>query len=245
MRLIVNADDFGISKAINLGIIEAHREGIVRSTTLMCNMEAVDHAIKLAKENPELGVGIHFVLTAGKPLSDGVESLVDKDGTFTKFEEIAEKAKSEDIKKELECQLNKFLSYGIKPTHIDTHHHVHRIGKVFEVIKEIAIKNNLPVRLIEEFDSSMYEGIKSTSKFSESFYEKDMITEDRLIRLLDEYKDFESVEIMAHPGYLDQNILNRTSYAIERTMELQTLVSRKVKEYIKEKNIELINFCEI
>ena len=103
MRLIVNADDFGISKAINLGIIEARREGIVRSTTLMCNMEAVG---------------------------------------------IAEKAKSEDIKKELECQLNKFLSYGIKPTHIDTHHHVHRIEKVFKVIKEIAIKNNLPVRLI-------------------------------------------------------------------------------------------------
>ncbi|MDU1052558.1 chitin disaccharide deacetylase [Clostridium baratii] len=245
MRLIVNADDFGISKAINLGIIEAHREGIVRSTTLMCNMEAVDNAIKLAKENQELGVGIHFVLTAGKPLSDGVESLLDKDGTFTKFEGIAEKAKSEDIKKELECQLNKFLSYGIKPTHIDTHHHVHRIEKVFKVIKEIAIKNNLPVRLIEEFDSSMYEDIKSTSKFSESFYGKDMITEDSLIRLLDEYKDFETVEIMAHPGYLDQNILNRTSYAIERTIELDILVSRKVKAYIKEKNIELINFCEI
>lgn len=245
MRLIVNADDFGISKAINLGIIEAHREGIVRSTTLMCNMEAVDHAIKLAKENPELGVGIHFVLTTGKPLTDGVESLVDNDGNFIKFEEIAEKGKSEDIKNELECQLNKFLSYGIKPTHIDTHHHVHRIEKVFEVIKEIAIKNNLPVRLIEEFDSSMYEGIKSTSKFSESFYNKDMITEEELIKLLDEFKDFETVEIMSHPGYLDQNILNRTSYAIERTMELQTLVSRKVKEYIKEKNIELINFCRI
>ena len=72
-----------------------------------------------------------------------------------------------------------------------------------------------------------------------------MITEDSLIRLLDEYKDFETVEIMAHPGYLDQNILNRTSYAIERTIELDILVSRKVKAYIKEKNIELINFCEI
>ena len=169
MRLIVNADDFGISKAINLGIIEAYNEGIVKSTTLMCNMEAVDHAIELANENPGIGVGIHFVLTTGKPLAQGVESLVDEEGNFLKSEGIEEKAKKDDIRKELECQFNKFLSYGIRPTHIDTHHHVHRIKKVFEVVKEIAIKNNLPVRLMGETYDSMYEGIKSTSKFSESF----------------------------------------------------------------------------
>ena len=245
MRLIVNADDFGISKAINLGIIEAYNEGIVKSTTLMCNMEAVDHAIKLANENPGIGVGIHFVLTAGKPLVQGVDSLVDEKGNFLKSEGIEEKAKKDDIRKELEYQFNKFLSYGMKPTHIDTHHHVHRIKKVFEVVKEIAIKNNLPVRLMGEVYDSMYEGIKSTSKFSESFYEKEMITEDNLIRLLEEYKDFETVELMSHPGYLDQNILNRTSYSIERTIELETLVSRKVKEYIKENNIELISFSQL
>ena len=231
MRLIVNADDFGISKAINLGIIEAYNEGIVKSTTLMCNMEAVDHAVKLANENPEIGVG--------------VDSLVDEKGNFLKSEGIGEKAKKDDIRKELECQFNKFLSYGMKPTHIDTHHHVHRIKKVFEVVKEIAIKNNLPVRLMGETYDSMYEGIKSTSKFSESFYEKEMVTEENLIRLLEEYKDFETVEIMSHPGYLDQNILNRTSYSIERTIELETLVSKKVKEYIKENNIELISFSQL
>lgn len=245
MRLIVNADDFGISKAINLGIIEAYNEGIVKSTTLMCNMEAVDHAIKLANENPGIGVGIHFVLTAGKPLAQGVDSLVDEEGNFLKSEGIEEKSKKDDIRKELECQFNKFLSYGIKPTHIDTHHHVHRIKKVFEVVEEIAIKNNLPVRLMGETYDSIYKEIKSTSKFSESFYEKEMVTEDNLIRLLEEYKDFETVELMSHPGYLDQNILNRTSYTIERTIELETLVSRKVKEYIKENNIELISFSQL
>ena len=67
----------------------------------------------------------------------------------------------------------------------------------------------------------------------------------KAIELLEEYKDFETVEIMSHPGYLDQNILNRTSYALERTIELETLVSRKVKEYIKENNIELISFSQL
>lgn len=245
MKLIINADDFGISKAINLGIIESHKYGIVKSTTLMCNMDYVDHAIELAKENPELGVGIHFVLTAGKPLSNGVDSLVDEQGYFLKYNEIADKANKEDIKKELECQLNKFLSYGLKPTHIDTHHHVHRINKVFEVIKEIAIENNLPVRLVGETYNDMYDGIKSTSNFSESFYGEDGVTEEALIKLLDGYRDCDTVEIMSHPGYLDQSILKRTSYSIERTMELETLVSNKIKDYIDTNNITLINFREL
>ena len=72
-----------------------------------------------------------------------------------------------------------------------------------------------------------------------------MVTEEILIRLLEEYKEFETVELMSHPGYLDQNILNRTSYSIERTIELETLVSKKVKEYIKENNIELISFSQL
>ena len=67
----------------------------------------------------------------------------------------------------------------------------------------------------------------------------------KAIELLEEYKDFETVELMSHPGYLDQNILNRTSYTIERTIELETLVSRKVKEYIKENNIELLSFSQL
>lgn len=68
--LIVNADDFGLSKGQNYGIVEAYRNGVVTSTTALVNGEAIDHAAQLSRELPALGVGMHFVLTLGKPVSE-------------------------------------------------------------------------------------------------------------------------------------------------------------------------------
>ena len=67
--LIVNADDFGLSKGQNYGIIEACRNGVVTSTTALVNGAAIDHAAQLSRSTPELAVGMHFVLTLGEPLS--------------------------------------------------------------------------------------------------------------------------------------------------------------------------------
>ena len=68
-RLIINADDFGMTEGISEGIIKAHLEGVVTSTTLMANMPAAAYAIKLAQKTPDLGVGIHLNLTTGRPIS--------------------------------------------------------------------------------------------------------------------------------------------------------------------------------
>lgn len=67
--LIVNADDFGLSKGQNYGIIEACRNGIVTSTTALVNGQAIDHAVQLSRDEPSLTIGMHFVLTMGKPLT--------------------------------------------------------------------------------------------------------------------------------------------------------------------------------
>ena len=68
MKLIINADDFGYSNGVNYGIIDAFKNGILTSTTCLTNMPGFNHAIQLAKENPNLGIGIHLTLTCGKPL---------------------------------------------------------------------------------------------------------------------------------------------------------------------------------
>jgi predicted glycoside hydrolase/deacetylase ChbG (UPF0249 family) len=86
IKLIVNADDFGYSRCVNFGIIDAHRDGINNSATMMMNMLGVGHAIELAKENPKLQVGIHLVLTCGKPLLPDVPSLVDESATLKNFQ---------------------------------------------------------------------------------------------------------------------------------------------------------------
>ena len=83
-KVIINADDFGLSRGVNYGIIDTHLKGIVTSATMMMNAKATKHAISLAKDTPSLKVGVHLVLTWGKPLLDDVPSLVDETGKFKK-----------------------------------------------------------------------------------------------------------------------------------------------------------------
>ena len=97
MKVIFNAVDFGISKAASLGIIEAHKNGVIKSTTLMCNMKDADYAADLAKNNKNLGVGIHLVMTAGAPLCKDVLSLVDENGMFKKNDVVMNTATIEDV----------------------------------------------------------------------------------------------------------------------------------------------------
>lgn len=238
MKLIINADDFGLSNYVNEGIIQAYKEGIVTSTTMMCNMNSSEEAAKLAKENQELGVGIHFVLTAGKALSKDCPSLLNKNGEFLKYEEIEQFATSEDIRRELNCQLDKFMSYGLKPTHIDSHHHVHRIKKVFDIVKEIAIKYNLPIRFIEEY-SKEYNDVQSTDIFTEEFFDVDYISVDSLIKIINKYKDEAIVEVMCHPAISHKSLRLLSSYVDERQIELNTLISKELKEFIKKREYRI------
>jgi len=131
-QLIVNADDFGISEGVNRGIVEAHRQGILTSTTLMANMPAFEQAIALSSENPDLGVGIHLNLTAGVPLlpTSEVSTLVSEDGRFLRMgvalrQLTLGRLDLQQVEAELGAQVEKSLAAGIVPTHLDSHHHLH------------------------------------------------------------------------------------------------------------------------
>jgi predicted glycoside hydrolase/deacetylase ChbG (UPF0249 family) len=127
--LIVNADDFGLSKGQNYGIIEACKNGLVTSTTALVNGAAIGHAAQLSRCVPELAVGMHFVLTLGEPLS-AMPGLT-REGRLGKWIwQMAEEDSLplDEIAHELECQYRRFVElFGHEPTHIDSHHHVHMI----------------------------------------------------------------------------------------------------------------------
>lgn len=120
--LIVNADDFGLSKGQNYGIIEACRNGIVTSTTALVNGQAIDHAVQLSRDEPSLAIGMHFVLTMGKPLT-AMPGLT-RDGVLGKWIwQLAEEdaLPLEEITQELASQYLRFIElFGRKPTHLDT-----------------------------------------------------------------------------------------------------------------------------
>jgi hopanoid biosynthesis associated protein HpnK len=144
--LIVNADDFGLTRGINEGIIRAHRDGILTSATLMATGPAFEHAVELAKANPRLGVGCHLVLTGGQAVAprDEIPSLVDRNGwlpkTLGKFvvEVSSGRLRTSEIETELRAQLEKLRGAGIEPTHVDTHKHTHVHPRVMNALGRVS-----------------------------------------------------------------------------------------------------------
>ncbi|HEV2667612.1 MAG TPA: ChbG/HpnK family deacetylase, partial [Blastocatellia bacterium] len=139
-RLIVNADDFGLTNGVNCAIIEGHTRGLVSSATLMANMPAFDAAVRLAKDHPSLGVGLHFNITQGRPVAGAsrVGSLIDDRGEFwgtsTAFlrRMLAGRLKIEEVVIELRAQIEKALNAGLRLTHVDSHKHTHALPQVCE-----------------------------------------------------------------------------------------------------------------
>ncbi len=95
MRLIVNADDFGYTPGVTRGIVRAHREGIVTSTTMMANAPDTESAARAARSTRSLDVGVHLVFTYGRPLTppEKVPSLITADGTFPRVGELMRSGK--------------------------------------------------------------------------------------------------------------------------------------------------------
>lgn len=148
MQLIIHADDFGISKRVNEGIIQAHTDGVLTSTSIIANGAAFEHAVNLLKTHSSLDVGIHLTLIEERPLlsPEVVPSLVMENGRFHKHAKyffqkyIAGKISLDEIRLEFTEQIEKVLNTGIAISHIDSHQHIHILPKIFELITELAQK---------------------------------------------------------------------------------------------------------
>jgi predicted glycoside hydrolase/deacetylase ChbG (UPF0249 family) len=154
MKIIINADDFGLTSGVNQAIIECHKAGSLSSTTLMVNTKATTEAAALAKAHPHLGVGLHFNLTLGTPICDPneVPSLVNNKGQFfsrTDFElrMLLGRLHKKEIQKELQAQFDCFMDMGLKMTHIDSHQHVHLFPSVFNEVASLSKQVGLPLRM--------------------------------------------------------------------------------------------------
>jgi hopanoid biosynthesis associated protein HpnK len=145
-KLIVNADDFGLTEGVNRAIIHGHRDGIITSTTLMANGQAFDQAVESASAAPELGVGVHLNLTQGRPTcpASQVRSILTPGGTFYPSPGIlarrilTHKVKPSDVENELRSQIEKIALAGVRITHLDGHKHIHLLPPIFSVVVKLA-----------------------------------------------------------------------------------------------------------
>jgi len=273
IRLIVNADDYGRTAAVSQGVRNAHLFGIVTSTTCMMNMPTVMEDIRIAQqEAPRLGLGVHLVLTSGKPLLPvkQVSSLVASDGSFMKLDQFLARLDQIDplqVQAEWRVQIERFVAAaGRPPTHLDSHHHSSYFTEpLFRGMLELAREYGAGIRLViaQGGDGSMA-GLpdkilapikvyaprlldefkpRTPHVFYASFYDK-MATKDELLRLIAGLGPGTS-ELMCHPGYADPILLAGSTYAHQRESELATLTDPEVRQAIKSRGIELISFAQL
>jgi len=159
-RIIINADDFGLSTAVNEAVLSGARDGVLTSTTIMANMPAFEEAISGAKGIERLGVGVHLNLLRGKPLSDpeSIQTLVDKRGEFIGnvpklwLGFALGVIKSEHVELELSAQIQRVIDSGVTPTHFDSERHLHHLIPKFGLIacklaKKFGVKH---IRVVRE-----------------------------------------------------------------------------------------------
>lgn len=151
-QLIVNADDFGLHPLINAGIIKGHQEGFITSTSLMPSAPCWQEAVRLAKENPRLGIGVHLTLVGGVPSvlpKEQVSSLLDDDGLFLPdYVAFAKRyyggaVKRSELEAELRAQLERALSCGVNITHIDSHQHTHVLPGINSLVLKLSNEYNI------------------------------------------------------------------------------------------------------
>jgi predicted glycoside hydrolase/deacetylase ChbG (UPF0249 family) len=161
--LIVNADDLGWTCGVNRGIADAHRRGLVTSTSLLANGRAFAGGVAVAESNRELGVGVHLNLSDGPPTAaaDSVKSLLNSAGELEGGPEslllkIAKRTlRCEEVECEWDAQIAKVRGAGILPTHLDGHKHVHMLPGMFEVALRLAKKHGIAAIRISHEDSKL------------------------------------------------------------------------------------------
>jgi predicted glycoside hydrolase/deacetylase ChbG (UPF0249 family) len=218
--LIVNADDFGASTGVNRGIVECHVNGILTSASMMVTGAAASEAASLARENPDLSVGLHW------------DCWGEDEREFDLDDEQA-------IRDEFSRQLEAFYTLmGQPPTHVDTHRHAHRKwnGRLMPLFSELVEPLNVPlrddgrVRFVGHFYAQWRWGVT----------ELDRISVPALIRLLHEKVQPGWTEISCHPGYRSPGY--RSIYLDEREVEVRTLTDPRVQSAVEEVGISLVGY---
>ncbi|HEV2787664.1 MAG TPA: ChbG/HpnK family deacetylase [Solirubrobacteraceae bacterium] len=227
-RLVVNADDFGRSAAINRGILRAHRDGIVTSASLMVRYPAAAQAASDAQFHPRLGVGLHFDLGEWEY----------RDGEWRSVYDVARTDDRAAVEAELVRQLEEFERLaGVSPTHIDSHQHVHRDEPVRSAVQRAADALGVPVR--HAGGVRYCGGFYGQGRRGEPLPQ--LIAAEALVALVGRLEPGVT-ELACHPA---DGVDFESTYAAEREQELRALCDPRVAQALREHAVELCNFVEI
>lgn len=279
--MIINADDFGLSEGVNRAIKEAHSHGVLTSATIMANMPAAGEAVKIAGDTSSLGVGVHLNLTDGKSISqDGrVSVLLDSDGRFAwtasklALKSIVSAKVREAIELELAAQISWVIDNGIKPTHLDSHKHIHSFGAIFSIVCKLAERFSIgairwtfepkavcspPWPATDAAGKRRARIVRFMAKMNRRS-NPTLLKSDALLgvahtgridrnffKAAAKYGDFgPAIEIMTHPGYAQGLDPAETRLLMERQVELKALCSQETKNSLEQAGVKLVHYGQI
>lgn len=246
-QLIVRADDLGYSEGISLGILAAHRDGIVTCTSVMVNMPYAKRAVAHAKKYPNLSLGLHVNVTNGKCVApkEEVPSLVDEKGVFLSSSYRRQQIKNgqvvfseEDAYMEAKAQLALFKEMvGRNPDYIDVH-----------VLEEAPLVNAIRrVYQESEIEACPYADENMDKVASQVMAQYDFYKHDtcNFVKLFEDGHfvfDHKVALLVCHPGFIDYYASKNTSMLEERLLDYALVTDMQVKQWLENQHIELVNF---
>ena len=268
-RLIINADDFGISRGVNIGIIEAADAGIVTSASLIVNLPGFTDALDRALSCPALSLGLHLNFTVGRPLTAAPSLTRRSSGEFYPLPMLVARASlgllnASDIARECLAQIDRMTEAGFLPTHLDSHRHVHAHPAISSVVARAAASRGVfqvrvpcePLRVnVRDWRATLKKsGLLISARLSGRAGADDRAIHfaglslqggkffaTRLFALIPQLPGG-TTELMTHPGYADASLAEHDSYTLDRVTELKVLCSREFRELLVRCGVTLTSF---
>jgi hopanoid biosynthesis associated protein HpnK len=279
-RVIINADDFGLCDGVNKAVAQAHTDGVLTSATIMANMSAADEAVKIAKKLPSLGVGVHLNLTEGRPLSKdtSIGRFLDTDGQFAcspfklSLLSLGGHKIREAIRAELAAQIQWVIDNGLKPTHLDSHKHIHTFPPLFSIVCQLAGRfqipairwpfepkelSQIPWPLTGADDRKRAQKIRIMAKINRvqnpDFLKTDVLLgiahtgkiDVNFFKAVALYSSARTCEVMTHPGFIDGLDPGKTRLLYHRKVELEALCSGRTKQYFEGAGVKLVHYGKL
>jgi predicted glycoside hydrolase/deacetylase ChbG (UPF0249 family) len=259
--LVINADDLGLTVGVNDGIFDAHDRGILTSASLMASAPAAADAIRRASHST-LGIGVHLTLVDSAPmlLPHCVPTLVQDDGRFHPSWRpfivacLLGRVSMDDVERELTAQIECITSHGIKPTHLDSHKHVHLFPPVFGIVVRLAERFRIPVIRVpyertvadlplcvwahRDYRLAASQGISTPQFVGRAL--TGVMTEDSLAAAVRRLPPGHT-ELMVHPGYVDDALRQLpTRLLASRETEVALLTSRALEQLVADDDVRLV-----
>lgn len=256
MKLIVNADDYGLTRGVSQAILDGMREGIITDTSALVTAPGFEESAAMALDVGVREMGLHVLLTMGKPAlpTEKVLSLVNKEGNFyTRDEFLRRKIDIAEAEAEIEAQIGKLLKTGLKLNHIDSHHGLmNQNASMRDLFIRIGTKYDKPVRneasryCKKEVERIYFEkGLRMAEHFYVNHHSVSAHKTEHVLQYLEEaLKQYRLVEIACHPGYNDEELEKISVLNKDRETDFAVFMNEEIKKYIRDNGIELVSYTD-